>query len=144
MTEFKDIFDTLLFQLIIPPILYAETHYRFKYFISYLKKKEPEIIADIPSRITVSESIPVLLIIKDADKYPVTIKEVSIIEKNEVLFVEELEKKIDAPYEDIFIQIRSDDFSPGQHYFEIKINYISGNKNRFTDPFLSLSYPHFR
>ena len=42
MTEFIDNLDTFLFQILILPILYAETHYRFKYFFSYLKKREPE------------------------------------------------------------------------------------------------------
>jgi len=131
MTEFKDIFDTLLFQIIILPILYAETHYRFKYFFSYLRKKEPEIIADIPSRITIGESIPVLLIIKDADQYPVLIKKISVIEKNKVIFAKELDKKVSAIYEDIFFHIPSNDLSPGQHYFDIKINYISGDRNNY-------------
>jgi hypothetical protein len=131
MTEFKNILDTLLFQIIILPILYAETHYRFKYFFSYLKKSEPEIIADIPSRITLGEIIPVLLVIKDADKYPVLIKEISVIEKNKIIFAKEIDKRVSAPYQDIFLHLNSKDLSPGQHHFAIKINYISGKKNKY-------------
>lgn len=51
-------------------LLYAETHYRFRYFFSFLKKSEPEFIADAPFRIEPGKSIPLLLLSKDADKYP--------------------------------------------------------------------------
>ncbi|MCX7983326.1 MAG: hypothetical protein N3A63_00235 [Bacteroidetes bacterium] len=58
--------------------LYAEIHYSFKYFISLLKKREPEIIADAPHRITYGEPLPILLLIKDAHAYPITLKSVTI------------------------------------------------------------------
>lgn len=65
--------------MIFPPIfLYAETHYRFKYFFSFLKKSEPEILADAPHRIDPDVSLPILLLIKDADRYPVEILSISI------------------------------------------------------------------
>ncbi len=131
MTEFLNILDTILLHLIIFPVLYAETHYRFKYFFSYLKKKEPEIIADIPLRITYGMDIPVLVIIKDADKYPVLIKEISVLEKNQVIFSQELNKKVNAPYEDSIVYIGSNDLSYGQHHFDIKINYITDSKNKY-------------
>jgi len=55
----------------LPFFLYAETHYRFKYFFSFLKKSEPEIISDGPYRLDPDAAYPVLLFIKDADRYPV-------------------------------------------------------------------------
>lgn len=55
--------------LLLPFFLYAETHYRFRYFFSFLRKREPEIIADAPHRIEPGTSIPILLFVKDADKY---------------------------------------------------------------------------
>jgi hypothetical protein len=57
----------------LPVAAYAETHYRFKYFFSWLKKAEPEILADIPHRVEPSAMLPVLLLVKDADTYPVDI-----------------------------------------------------------------------
>jgi hypothetical protein len=50
---------------------YAETHYRFKYFFSLYKKSEPEIIADAPHRVDPDKPYPVMILIKDADQYPV-------------------------------------------------------------------------
>ena len=60
------------------PILYAETHYRFPFFISFLLKKEPEILFDAPHRLDPGQDIPVLLFFKDAHRYPVTLKSVKL------------------------------------------------------------------
>ncbi len=57
----------------LPVFAYAETHYRFKYFFSWLKKSEPEILADLPHRLEPSTALPVLLLVKDADAYPADI-----------------------------------------------------------------------
>lgn len=62
----------------LPFFLYAETHYRFRYFFSLLKKSEPELIADIPHRIEPGQVIPILLLAKDADKYPCMLKHVRV------------------------------------------------------------------
>lgn len=53
-------------------LLYPEIHYLFKYFpFSRYRIREPEMIADAPFRIEPGQDIPVLLLLKDADKYPV-------------------------------------------------------------------------
>jgi hypothetical protein len=57
----------------LPVVAYAETHYRFKYFFSWLKKTEPEILADLPHRLEPSSDLPVLVLVKDADRYPIDI-----------------------------------------------------------------------
>ena len=50
---------------------YAELHYRFRFFkFSRYFRCEPEIIVDIP-RLIENGKLPVLLIIKDADRYPI-------------------------------------------------------------------------
>jgi len=118
-------------QLIFLPILYAETHYRFKYFFSYLKKREPEIIADIPSRITHGMAIPVLIIIKDADKYPVLIKAISVSEKKQAIYSQELNKNVSVAYEEIIVYVNSRDLSPGSHHLDIKISYASNNTTKY-------------
>ncbi len=59
--------------------LYAETHYRFRFFpFSLYYRRQPEIIFDAPIRIEPNQTIPVSLIIKDADKFPVELVEVRI------------------------------------------------------------------
>ncbi len=65
--------------MFLPLILsYAETHYRFKYFFSLYKKSDPEIIADAPHRVDPDRSYPVMILIKDADKYPVELLSVRL------------------------------------------------------------------
>ena len=62
----------------LPILAYADIHYRFKYFFSYLKKREPEILADIPHRIEPNSSLPILLLVKDAHWYPIELTKVSV------------------------------------------------------------------
>jgi hypothetical protein len=59
----------------LPPLvpLYAEVHYRFRYFFSLLNAPEPEILADAPHRVEPGEPIPILLLVKDADRHRVTL-----------------------------------------------------------------------
>ncbi len=64
--------------LLFPFFLYAETHYRFKYFFSLYKKSEPEIITDGPHRLDPDKPYPILLLIKDADRYPVELHQLKI------------------------------------------------------------------
>ena len=65
--------------MIVPPFfLYAETHYRFKYFFSFLKKAEPEIITDAPHRLDPSASLPILVLCKDADVYPIHLVSITV------------------------------------------------------------------
>lgn len=76
--------------LSLPFLLYAETHYRFKYFFSYLKKSEPEIIADAPQRLEPGFKLPVLVLIKDADIYPILLREITItLLQNEKIIAEQ-------------------------------------------------------
>jgi hypothetical protein len=71
--------STLL--VFLPFVLYAETHYRFRYFFSYLKKSEPELIADIPHFVEPKKPIPLLLLCKDAHQYPCTLISVLVTAK---------------------------------------------------------------
>jgi hypothetical protein len=57
-----------------PFFLYAEIHYRFKYFVSFLKRSEPEILVDAPHRIDPDRDLPVMILVKDADLYPITLR----------------------------------------------------------------------
>ena len=68
----------MILPLVSFPLLYAETHYRFKYFFSFLRKDEPEILADIPHRLEPDAALPVLLLIKDSNLYPIELIRVKI------------------------------------------------------------------
>ncbi len=87
--------------LFLPIFLYAEIHYRFKYFFSFLKKSEPEILADLPHRIEPTASLPILLLIKDAKLYPIEIEsiEISFSQKEKNIFSQKilLNEKINSP-----------------------------------------------
>ena len=65
--------------LLIPLFGYLEMHYRFPFFpYSRYFKKEPEIYTDAPHRINPDEKLPISVIVKDADKYPIYLNSVSI------------------------------------------------------------------
>ena len=59
--------------------LYAELHYRFKWIGSRYYKKEPEILSDIPLRIEPGEKLPIIIIIKDANLYPIILNNIKVI-----------------------------------------------------------------
>ena len=73
-----DIF-ILTIPLIIPIFfLYTELHYRFPIKFSRYFIKEPEILADIPHRINPNCKAPVMILIKDADKHPIFLKDINV------------------------------------------------------------------
>jgi len=81
----------------VTPVLYAETHYRFKYFFSFLKKSEPEIVSDIPHRLDPDASLPVLLLVKDSNRYPLDKLDVRIELRIQGNIIATVGKKIIAP-----------------------------------------------
>jgi len=62
----------------IPVLAYAETHYSFKGIYSRLKKNEPEIIADVPFRIEPDTALPVLILVKDAQLFPIQLRRIRV------------------------------------------------------------------
>ena len=110
------------------PVLYAETHYRFKYFFSWLKKSEPEIIADIPSRIQKGNQLPVLLIVKDSDKYDTEILNIVIFDKGIKIYSQEINTVLNQAYFDRIFNIDTADLEIGNHEFEVKIKYKTKGK----------------
>ena len=59
--------------------LYAETHYRFRYFpFSLYFRRSPEIIFDTPWRVAPDQVPTVFLLIKSANRWPVELKSVTI------------------------------------------------------------------
>jgi hypothetical protein len=120
--------EHLLFFSFLFPFLYAETHYRFKYFFSWLKKSEPEIIADVPSRIQIGDQLPVLLIVKDANKYATELHDIEIFNGDTKIYSEAINIKLDQRYFDKIFYIDSSNIETGQYNFKVKIRYSIKNK----------------
>ena len=58
---------------LLPILGYAETHYRFTGLPSLIYRRQPEIIFDLPRRLQPGADLPVVLLIKDADRFPVSV-----------------------------------------------------------------------
>lgn len=64
---------------LLPLLLaYAEIHYRFKFIPSRYFQQAPEILADLPRRLEPGHDLPMLLLVKDAHRYPVLLRHVEI------------------------------------------------------------------
>ncbi len=65
--------------LFIGIILYAEIHYRFPFFpFSRYYIREPEIISDAPYRMESGNSLSILILIKDAYRFPIRLHSIKI------------------------------------------------------------------
>ena len=124
--SFQDIF------LLFPFLMYAELHYKPKYIFSRYFIKEPEILADCPFRIDKGADLPILLLIKDSDKYPIKINHVVIDIHNDKECITSLTKKYNMFiknkwwHEIIKIKVKH---MHGAHKIIVKFNYeINGNK----------------
>ncbi|KAA3618106.1 MAG: hypothetical protein DWQ05_08670 [Calditrichaeota bacterium] len=124
-------FDFLLFAASMF-FAYAEIHYRIPFLGSRYYKNEPEIIADIPRRLEPNHRIPLLLIVKDADKFPVFLETVKlqISGKNdtELEIGFEINKNIESTFWERIIEV--DDKIPFTGLIEISvhIDYKIGDK----------------
>jgi hypothetical protein len=109
-------FPSFIWQL-VPVFLYAETHYRFRYFLSFLRKREPELIADAPHRIEPNSSLPILILVKDAHLFPAKLDGISLTIRSNgsIVFQKELLNS--------FIEIRQ---KLWWQVFDIPINGLIG------------------
>ncbi|HUT62442.1 MAG TPA: CehA/McbA family metallohydrolase, partial [Anaerolineae bacterium] len=57
---------------------YAEIHYRPRFMSSLIYMKKPEIVCDTPTRIDSGRPLPLFIMIKDADRYPVQLETVVV------------------------------------------------------------------
>ncbi len=94
------------------PISYAEIHYRLPWLRSAYFRNLPEIVTDAPTRYIVrpETSLPLALIVKDADRYPITVHRVTayILQKNrtrKVLF--DLDQTFSSAYRSIILPIEN-------------------------------------
>jgi len=58
--------------------LYAEIHYALPLGLSLVRGDYPEILADLPWRVDPGRPLPVLCLVKDAHRYPVTLDSVAV------------------------------------------------------------------
>ena len=78
LNNFHELFWLLLpLTALIPVFQYCEIHYKLPWFRGFLFKKEPEIIFDLPTRVT-GTKLPVMLMIKDSNKYPIHLENIEI------------------------------------------------------------------
>lgn len=87
----------------IPLWLYAEIHYRFKLIPSRLFYRQPEIIADAPHRIEPGQPLTVLLLIKDAHRFPIVLQQVKATinfsqQQTETFSLLHSDARIDVPW----------------------------------------------
>jgi len=57
-------------------LLYAETHYHFRFAPSLLYRRQPEVIADAPHRLEPGQVLPVFIIVKDAHRFPIILRHI--------------------------------------------------------------------
>ena len=88
-----------LAKLLSGALLYPEIHYTVIPRISQYFRREPEIIADMPSRIAPGKCLPIMLLVKDADKYPIKLEHLRIISSmpQSVLLDEDLNIDVTEP-----------------------------------------------
>lgn len=134
--------------LLVPVLGYLEMHYRFPFFpFSRYFRREPEIVTDAPHRLDPGQSLPITLIIKDADKYPIILKKIELDITSESGTTETIEKTYNRRiqthwFSDII------DWKPGENtsgFVSItpKIHYVIRGKNRTTQTHNVRNSPDF-
>ena len=128
------------------PFLYAETHYRLPFLFNLLFKKEPEIIADLPFRITQNRKLPVLLLIKDAHRFPVKLLSVKIFIDAEQVLEKKLDCFVREKFKEWIFEVDVSDFTTGWHEIQVKITYQTNGRPKicFADNYRSTSHAPFR
>lgn len=121
---------------------YAETHYKFKLPWSLLYRPWPEIFFDAPFQFQVGSEKKIWVIIKDAHRFPVLLKQVKISLKNhetEINFEKTLDIFSDSPL--AFYPIELGELPPGDYtvFPEITVQKKDKTKTfkRWNFPFLS-------
>ncbi len=115
-------------------LTYAEIHFRTSCLPSLIYKRQPEIIFDTPSRVEPEYPVPIFLIIKDADRFPVELDSAVI----HTSYEDGIERIARFPYGGIKINTRlwwdSINFLP-EYKGLIKINpylFLKSNKKHIT------------
>ncbi|MCK5077541.1 MAG: hypothetical protein KAR38_14260, partial [Calditrichia bacterium] len=132
----------LFYNLMFPITTYAEIHYRlFPGFPSLLFRSVPEIIADVPHRVT-GDKLPIFLLIKDAHHFPVTINSLRIIQKNKTIFEKQLNITIKEKWDWHLIEFDNPFMNNEVNQFFVEINFTTLNNNK-QHKVINDSFPHF-
>jgi hypothetical protein len=113
------------------PRPYAETHYRFRAVpVSRYYQRQPEIIADLPRRVEPGYDLPVLIVVKDAHRFPVNIQSVKIHWRNPGMPAIEIpiEKHIDSPYWSQLLAIASNSLPKAELEMDVIIRVSQQDK----------------
>jgi hypothetical protein len=95
--------------------LYAEIHFRPIPGLCRLYRREPEVVTDIPWRLEPGVELPLLCLVKDADRFPVDIEsvELTLLDRDGVEVFRRTEK-LSAPVRDrLWWKVFSYDPPPG-------------------------------
>ena len=106
------------------PKPYAETHYTFRAIpISRYRRRHPEIIADAPRRVEPGHNLPILIIVKDAHRYPITLHMAKIqwIDSNLPPREFPIEEHIDIPYWSKLLSIPTNNLPKNELKLNIQI-----------------------
>ncbi len=122
-----------------PPIsfAYVETHFRKRPLPSFLYRKEPEILFDTPSRLEPGKKLPAMLLIKDANLFPIELINITaaigLIEQHRIFFKEFVpeQKKINSKIYFQTMEIPLPVDYSGQLHINFKLDYRIGNSLRF-------------
>ncbi len=132
--------------MILPPLFgYAEIHYRFGFLLTPLFRRRPEVIAEIPHRLQRGNDLPVLLIVKDAHRYPIRLIAVECLFSEGVRHRFPLNQPVSAPYRDFILNVPAAVLRPlpgGDNRIHIKIEYELRGKRHlvFTDNYPGTSH----
>ncbi len=118
----------------LPVITYLEMHYRFRFFpFSRYFRREPEIIADAPHRLQPGQPLPVTVLIKDANRFPILLESVHISGRaaGEILFTLEksYQQHITAEWFHDLIHIE-DQLPPGVVEIIVELGYRCAGRRK--------------
>lgn len=103
-------------------------HHRFKFAGSRYYKQEPEIVVDIPHRVNSANKIPILILVKDSDKFPIHLIKVTINIKN--IFSQSININKDICtywwYKTVFVE----NINEGLHQIDVDIFYTVNGINK--------------
>ncbi len=117
---------------------YAEIHYHLKFLYPRYFRKEPEIIADIPIRCVQARttSLPILIIVKDAHLFPVSIKKINILitgENQEISGIYNIDLPLKIKYFSKILQVDLSRFQPEQWLnATVEFHYEINGKQKLT------------
>ncbi|MDZ7371735.1 MAG: CehA/McbA family metallohydrolase [candidate division KSB1 bacterium] len=136
--------------VLLPFLGYAEVHYRLFGLPSRYFMREPEIIADVPFRVRAGQPLPVLLMVKDADRYPVELIRLAVRAgfddgQSILVYDQELGHSVHEPFLHRLFFCTLPLQRRGRVYVDVAIDYIVEGKRRrcFNDNYRLTSHDPF-